>query len=94
MNDLSMYLKLQTLRNLLKDTQQISWDITQLDKKFPIDRAEEIGYEELLKAYLDFNDRIQCLAHEFREEVLDDPVIDQIKMKNKLKNETRLDSTT
>jgi conjugal transfer/entry exclusion protein len=88
--ELLLYSKLITLRNLLKEVQQLSWDITQLDKKFPIARAEQMDtYESLISVYLNFSDRIESIASEFRETVYDNGVIENIKMKKLNQNENK-----
>lgn len=90
MNDVKKYSKLVSIRNLLKEVQQISWDITQLDKKFPIEDAEEIGYQDLLYAYLAFNERIQKIASSFEGELDNDPVVEKIiKMKKNNNHEDK-----
>ncbi len=86
--DLLLYSKVITLRNLLKEIQQLSWDITQLDKKFPIEKAEQTdAYESLISVYLNFSDRIESIASEFKETICDNGVIEDIKMKKLNQNE-------
>jgi hypothetical protein len=88
--ELLLYSRLITLRNLLKEVQQLSWDITQLDKKYPPEMAKETeAYESLISVYLNFNDRIQGIAHEFHEAVIDDEIIEEIKMKSIKQNENK-----
>ena len=76
-NPISIYRKLVKIRDLLKDIQQLSWNITQLDKKFPLDKLKEKDYPALLRAYLEFGYEINSLAHLFREET-DDEIIDEL----------------
>ena len=76
-NSLEKYSKLITLRNLLKEVQQLSWNITQLDKKFPMEKAEDIGYEKLISAYTKFKDDITNISIKFEKEVLPKPVEDE-----------------
>lgn len=66
--ELSQYSRLIALRNILKEVQQLSWNITQLDKKFPIENAEDFGYDELINTYLEFGDSILSIADNFKEE--------------------------
>jgi len=88
--ELFLYSKLITLRNLLKEIQQLSWDITQLDKKFPLQRAKEIeAYESLISVYLQFSDRIEKIATKFEKVACDGGVIENIKMKNNKQNENK-----
>ena len=73
-----VYRKLTQLRNLLKDIQQLSWNITQFDKKFPLASASEETYPELVKSYVAFGQEVDSIAHYFREETIDDKTIDEI----------------
>lgn len=82
-NNLEKYSKLVKIRDILKGVQRLSWNITQLEKKFPIDKAEEIGYDELTKAYLDFDSEVQWIAHLLREELCDDEIKTKTKIKTK-----------
>jgi len=68
-NSIEKYSKLVALRNLLKEVQQLSWNITQLDKKFPMEKAEDIGYDKLILAYTGFNDNISNISERFEREV-------------------------
>ena len=71
-NSLEKYSKLIALRNLLKEVQQLSWNITQLDKKFPMEKAEDIGYDKLILAYIKFEEDILNISEKFEAEVFDD----------------------
>ena len=75
-NSISVYRKLVKIRDLLKDIQQLSWNITQLDKKFPLDKTKEKDYPELLRVYLEFGNELNTIAHFFREETVNDEIIE------------------
>lgn len=69
MSDIEKYHQLVKLRDLLKDVQQISWNINNVEKKFPLDSALFEDYEDLLNVYIQFGEEIDGLAHLFREEI-------------------------
>ena len=83
---IAFYQSLVKLRDILKAVQQLSWNITQFERKFPLDGATENDYPELLTAYIELGQEIDGLAHLFREETVDDPIISQL---NEMKNESK-----
>jgi hypothetical protein len=56
-------------RNLLKEVQQLSWNIAQLEKKYPIAEAEEIGYENLIEVYKEYFTKINRIQEDFENEL-------------------------
>ena len=54
MNPIETYGAIIKLRDQLKRVQQLSWNITQFEKKFPFDQISSEQYEDLFKAYLEF----------------------------------------
>ena len=68
-NDIKKYSKLTILHNILKKVQQVSWNITKLEEKYPFKKAEEIGYDNLIDAYLEFYDEVQHIATLFDKEM-------------------------
>lgn len=68
LSPIERYKFLEKLRNVLRDIQKLSWRITQFDKKFPLENAEDKNYGELLNAYLEFGLEIEDLAMWIRED--------------------------
>ena len=85
-NDLRKYTKLVSLRNILKEIQQLSWNITQLDKKYPIEKAESIGYDELIEAYMSFREPIISISEKFENEIFEDRFLETEVFPNLTKN--------
>jgi len=86
-SSIAFYQKLVKLRDILKDVQQLSWNITQFEKKFPLDSADEKDYPELLTAYVRLGQEIDGIAHLFREEIIDDPIVNSLNEMKQNENE-------
>jgi len=69
MSDIEKYSQLVKLRDLLKDIQQLSWNINNVEKKYPLDSSFGEDYKDLLKVYVQFGQEIDSIAHFFREEI-------------------------
>ena len=69
MSDIERYAQLVKLRDLLKDVQQLSWNINNIEKKFPLESAGYEEYNDLLNVYTKLGEEIEGIAHLFREEV-------------------------
>jgi len=54
MNRIETYGAIVKLRDQLKRVQQLSWNITQFEKKFPFDQMTEDQYEDLFRAYSEY----------------------------------------
>ena len=70
-NEIKTYTTLVKLRNLLKQVQQISWNITQFDKRYPLEDSYSDDYPFLREAYMDFKEdlyRILSLFEDLEEE--------------------------
>jgi len=67
-SNIERYKYLEKLRDVLREIQKLSWRITQFDKKFPLETADEKDYENLLKAYLEFGEEIDDIAMWIRED--------------------------
>jgi len=80
-SSISVYRKLVKLRDLLKNIQQLSWNINQFEKKYPLEKATEKDYPEILNSYVDFLIALDGIAHFAREETVDDPIIEQNEVK-------------
>ena len=69
LSTIEKYSQLVKLRDLLKDVQQLSWNINNVEKKYPLDSLLESDYESLLKVYIEFEGEIEGIARFFREEI-------------------------
>ena len=61
-----MYTKASELRNVLKQIQQLSWNITQFDKKFPIENLTASELEQVIKSYFGFGDELDLIISKFK----------------------------
>ena len=52
-NEIQLFDEILTLRNKLKAIQQLSWELSQLDRRYPLEQISSDQYESLRKAYLD-----------------------------------------
>jgi flagellar basal body-associated protein FliL len=80
--EISKYKLAMRLLSRLKDVQQLSWEITQFIKKFPLEEVQGNALDELIDQYYDFGISLMTTSQMFYEEL---PEKDEIK-KNKLNN--------
>lgn len=64
---ISHYRELTQIRNILKLIQQLSWDITQFDRRFPFEEVQPDAYPELKKSYLEFGGRCTDISARFKK---------------------------
>lgn len=57
------------LRNILKQVQQLSWTITQFEKKYPFEHVQEWELEEIKTAYLKFGEQLIKIAEELNNKM-------------------------
>lgn len=69
MSEMERYSELVEIRDLLKYVQQLSWNINNAEKKFPLESLLDSDYDELLKIYIKFGEEVNGIAHEFREKI-------------------------
>jgi chromosome segregation ATPase len=50
-NEIRQYDYILSLRNKLKAIQQLSWELSQLDKRYPLEATEPSQYKDLIEAY-------------------------------------------
>jgi 2-methylisocitrate lyase-like PEP mutase family enzyme len=74
-NEIVAYSKISTIRDILKRIQQLSWNITQMDKKFPIDDLDSSQYGEVLYAYRQYKHDLDQINSNFKDE-FNDGIID------------------
>lgn len=82
-NKMAYYTKLSNIRNWLRQVQQISWNVNQFDKKFPLEKVDESEYDNLLEAYQGFMAEVIRIAQNLED-------LDDIKG---AKNETKVDTS-
>ena len=63
-----IYRHLVKIRDFLKDIQQLSWNINQFDRKYPLETAPEETYPELLKTYKEFLKQVEVIASSVKED--------------------------
>jgi len=69
MNKLQLYTKTLKVRNSIKQIQQISWIVSQIEKRYNIETMQEEDLEILLDAYLDFIPDIERILNELKYEL-------------------------
>lgn len=52
--NIQKYNKLRKIRDAFKKITQLSFNISQIDRRFPIDTLDEKSYDPMLKVYEDF----------------------------------------
>jgi hypothetical protein len=52
--NIELFNKLRKIRDSFKKITQLSFNISQMDRKFPLDSLEEKSYKPMLKVYQDF----------------------------------------
>ena len=57
-NNIKTYRKIVEIRTILKQVQQLSWDITNVEKRYPLDKVSEIELEDVLGLYQDLKQRL------------------------------------
>jgi len=80
-SEIDYYDRVIKIRNILKEVKQLSWDINQLENEFGEDDIKKIGYEKFIKVYLQFYDRIEEVARDFKNLVEKDEVVKRLKNK-------------
>ena len=84
---IDIYLKVTKMRDILKSVQQLSWDITQFEKRFPLMEADSAEFLDLLSAYVKFGSTLNKISEEYNQEIKKDELISKMKAKlNENKN--------
>jgi len=78
-SEIDYYDRVIKIRNILKEIKQLSWDINQLENEFNEDDIKRIGYEKFIKVYLQFYDRVEDVAKDFKSLVEKDEVVKGLK---------------
>ena len=78
-SEIDYYDRVIKIRNILKEVKQLSWDINQLENEFGEDDIKKMGYEKFIKVYLQFYDRIEEVAKDFKSLVEKDEVVKSLR---------------
>ena len=62
------FTKLLRLRNSMKSLQQISWTVSQLEKRYNTDDVDELEAQEIVGAYLEYVPQLRRLLDELEVE--------------------------
>lgn len=62
------FTKLLRLRNSMKSLQQISWTVSQLEKRYNTDDVDELQAQEIVEAYLEYVPQIRRVLDELEVE--------------------------
>lgn len=65
--DLNTYTKLVKLRNLLKQVSQLSWNFSQIEKRYPFEDVGVDQYQVLMDTYADFREDLYRIAEAFKD---------------------------
>lgn len=66
-SEIKTYSKLIKRRNLLKQIQQLSWNITQFERRYPLEEVQYTDYTALCQAYDDFVSDLYKIVEQFKE---------------------------
>jgi len=72
MNDsknINHFQELLKLRSLFKSVSQLSWNIAQIEKRYPIDSLSEQEVKQLLSAYENFSGELKKIDDELEKEL-------------------------
>lgn len=67
MNNINIYKEIIQLRQVFKAVSQLSWEVNQLDKRYPIEKVQEDQLEGLRAIYLTVADKFNQLHTELYE---------------------------
>ena len=67
MKEIQLYSKLLKIRNTIKRLQQISWTVSQLEKKYSIDTLLDEEKKDLVGAYLSYIPEIKMILDELQK---------------------------
>ena len=82
MTKTQIFNKAVELRDLMKEVNQLSWNINQFDKRFPLESA--VTDDELLELIFNYERLLGItdgIAHLYREATIEDEVVNESKMK-------------
>ena len=72
MNDVDTFQKILKLRTILKSLTQLSWNISQLEKRYPIDALNNEEVKGLYKAYSEYAVWLKEINDELGDELNED----------------------
>jgi Mg2+ and Co2+ transporter CorA len=65
---MKQFSKLLRVRESMKSLQQISWSVSQVEKRYDIDEVDEQYAEEIVDVYMDYIPQIERLLDELKDE--------------------------
>jgi len=69
MNKVDRFRRLLKLRTIFKQINQLSWNITSLEKRYPFKTINDVEVESLLESYLEYAREVKKLNDKLKEEV-------------------------
>ena len=66
---INQFQKLLKLRSAFKAVSQLSWSVTQFEKRFPLEVSSDKEIEQLLGAYIEFAKNLKAISDELEEEI-------------------------
>ena len=66
-NDIDSFSKAATLRGILKQVQQLSWTINEFEKRYPLSKADQSQYNQLVESYVDFCEKLVEIADDYKK---------------------------
>ena len=72
MNGVATFQKILKLRTILKSLTQLSWNISQLEKRYPIDALNDEEVQGLYKAYSEYAVWLKEINDELGDELNED----------------------
>jgi len=68
-NEVDYFRKLLKLRTIFKQINQISWNITALEKRYPLGAITDTEIKGLLNSYIEYTNDVKKLNDELRNEL-------------------------
>jgi hypothetical protein len=65
---MKQFTRLLRIRNSMKSLQQISWTISQFEKRYNVDEIDEQTAKEVVNAYLGYAPQLERILDELKDE--------------------------
>lgn len=69
MNKVDRFQKILKLRTIFKSLSQLSWNISKLERRYPLDVASDEEIDGLYKAYLDYAEWLRKIKDDLEDEL-------------------------
>lgn len=70
MNDIQAYTDVLRIRSKFKRLQQLSWTVSKMEQRFPVEEVDAKKYEHLRIAYKSMVDELTLIYDELKDEQL------------------------